>query len=375
MLNNNNDIPPVLVNKEPTNSCFMSNKKILVALSGGVDSSIAAIILKEQGYDLIGITLRVYQSKFRSDPMEQAINDATILAVKLGIPYYVIDVSDDFKKTIIHNFIDEYQRGRTPNPCALCNYIIRWKYLIDLANEFGCFHIATGHYVQINELKGRYYISKGVDDVKDQSYFLWRLSQDDLKRTMFPIGNYSKSEIKQIAQKNGFKTIAGKKESYDVCFIPEGNYRDFIQQNHQLTSIKAEKGYFVSVNGKILGEHNGIQNYTIGQRKGLGVAYSDPLYVSKIDVGNNLIILGTENDLLSTTFYMETYNMSKYKKVPDDKVFQTKVRYKSEEVEGQISLEKKKLKVELLEPVSAITPGQSVVFYEGNDLIGGGVIS
>lgn len=353
----------------------MSNNKVLVALSGGVDSSVAAILLKEQGYDLIGITLNVYKSQFRSDPLEQGINDATILADKLGIPYYVIDVSDDFEKTIIHNFIDEYQSGRTPNPCTLCNYQIKWKHLIDIADEFGCGFFATGHYAQINELKGRYYISKGVDAVKDQSYFLWRLSQDYLKRTIFPLGQYSKSEIKQITEKKGFKKIAGKKESYDVCFIPEGDYRDFIQQNQYLTSIKPVKGYFVSKNGKILGEHDGIQNYTIGQRKGLGIAYSEPLYVTKIDVTNNLVVLGTENDLQSKVIYLETYKMSKYKNIPEDKIFQTKIRYKSLEIDSRISFEREKLKVELLESISAITPGQSAVFYEGDDLIGGGVIS
>ncbi|MEN8121485.1 MAG: tRNA 2-thiouridine(34) synthase MnmA [Bacteroidota bacterium] len=352
----------------------MSNNKILVALSGGVDSSVAAIMLKEQGYDLIGITLRMYKSQFRSDPLEQSINDATILAGKLGIPYYVIDVSDEFEKTIIHNFIDEYQSGRTPNPCSLCNYRIKWKYLVELADEFGCDYIATGHYAQIKELKGRYYISKGVDGVKDQSYFLWRLSQDYLKRTMFPLGHYPKSEIKQIAEEEGFKIIAGKKESYDVCFIPEGDYRDFIQQNHQLTSIKPKKGYFVSTNGEILGEHKGIYNYTIGQRKGLGIAYSEPLYVTKIDVEDNLIVLGTENDLKSKVFYLETYNMSKYGHIPENTTVKIKIRYKSPEIEGKLSFVDDKLKVEPTKPISAITPGQSAVFYEGDDLIGGGVI-
>ncbi len=353
----------------------MSNKKILVALSGGVDSSVAAIMLKEQAYDLIGITLKVYQSQFRSDPLGQAINDATILAGNLGIPYYVIDVSEEFKKTIIYDFIKEYQSGRTPNPCALCNYQIKWKYLIDLADEFGCEYIATGHYAQIKESKGRYYIAKGVDGSKDQSYFLWRLSQDYLKRTIFPLGHYSKSKIKKIAEREGFKKIANKKESYDICFIPEGDYRDFIQQNHQLTALKPEKGYIISTNGNILGEHNGIQNYTIGQRKGHGVAFSEPLYVVKIDVENNVIVLGMENELQNSVIYLESWNMSKYKNTPEGEIFQIRIRYKSEGIGGRISFEKEKLKVELLEPVSAITPGQSVVFYEGDDLIGGGVIS
>lgn len=352
----------------------MGNKKALMALSGGVDSSVAAILLKEQGYDLIGVILRIYQSQFRSDPLVQGIADATILADKLSIPFYVIDVHDDFEDRIIHNFIDEYQAGRTPNPCALCNDQIKWKHLIKLADEFGCEYIATGHYAQVKESNGRYYISKGRDDLKDQSYFLWRLRQGYLKRTLFPLGTYSKSEIKAIADKKGFKKLAKKKESYDVCFIPEGNYREFLQQNNGLDKVKNPKGDFVSSTGKVLGKHSGIQDYTIGQRKGLGIAYTEPLYVIKIDVPNNLIVLGTVSELKSTFFYLRSYNFSKYAKLPDKVLVQTKIRYKSPEIACQISFDHEKLKVELKASVSAITPGQSAVFYEGNDLIGGGVI-
>ena len=349
----------------------MGGVRVLMALSGGVDSSVAAILLKEQAYDLIGVTLRIYQSQFRSDPLSQSINDATILAEKLDIPFYVIDVHEDFEDIIIRNFVDEYKIGRTPNPCALCNYQIKWKHLIKLADEFDCEYIASGHYAQVKESNGRYYISKGKDGVKDQSYFLWRLSQDYLKRTLFPLGTYSKPEIKAIADKKGFKKLAAKKESYDVCFIPEGNYREFLQQNHKQNT---SKGYFVLKDGKILGEHTGIQNYTIGQRKGLGVAHTEPLYVVKIDITNNLIVLGSVNELESTVFYLEPYNFSKYKKPPSNLVIQTKIRYKSPEVNCRISFDKKRLKVELNSSVSAITPGQSAVFYEGDDLIGGGVI-
>ncbi len=351
----------------------MSKKKVLMAMSGGLDSSMAAFMLKEQNYELIGITLRVYNSQFRSEPMEQSIRDAHILADQLAIPYYVIDVSDDFKETVIDYFIDEYYNGKTPNPCALCNFHIKWTYLIQLADEFNCDYVASGHYAQINESNGRYYISEGTDALKDQSYFLWRLSQEYLKRSLFPLGKYTKSQVREIAKAKGFELIANKKESYDICFIPEGDYRVFLEKNKKEHHLFSKPGDIVNLKGDILGKHSGIANYTIGQRKGLGIAHTDPLYVVKIDAEKNTVALGRKQDLVQTSIYLKDYVLSKYKNLPP-KNFYTKIRYKSAPVECKISKENEKLKIDFLSPVSSVTPGQSAVIYEGNDLIGGGVI-
>lgn len=351
----------------------MSKKKVLMAMSGGLDSSMAALMLREQNYDLIGITLRVYHSQFRSDPLEQSICDAHILADKLAIPYYVIDVSHDFKESIIDYFIEEYGAGKTPNPCALCNYQIKWNYLMQLADEFDCEYVATGHYAQINESNGRYYISEGTDAHKDQSYFLWRLSQKYLKRTLFPLGNYSKSQIRELAKAKGFEKIATKKESYDICFIPEGDYRLFLKKNTNQKNEFSKTGDILNLKGDVLGKHSGITNYTIGQRKGLGIANTESLYVVKIDAKQNTIILGNKQDLEQSSIYLRDYVLSKYEDLPD-KTFYAKIRYKTPLVECKISLEKQKLKIEFLNPVTSVTPGQSAVIYEGNDMIGGGVI-
>ena len=345
-------------------------KKVLMAMSGGLDSSMTAVLLKEKNYELIGITLRVYQSQFRSDPMEQSINDAKILADKLDIPYYVIDVSKDFKTKIIDYFINEYYNGHTPNPCALCNFTIKWEYLIRLADEFGCNYIATGHYAKIKQKNGRLYISEGQDFNKDQSYFLWRLNQDFLKRTLFPLGNFNKKQIRELAELKGFKDIATKRESYDICFIPEGDYRDFLKKN----SRSPQPGKIVNTKNQVLGTHQGIIYYTHGQRKGLGIAYTEPLYVVDINPEENKITLGTKQELYKNVIYLKDFVLSKYDPIPKNKTFQTKIRYRSKPLDSKVSIENNLLKIEFETPATAPSPGQSAVIYEENDLVAGGVI-
>jgi len=353
----------------------MVRKKVLVAMSGGVDSSMTAYLLKNQGYELIGVTLRVFKSdKYRNDALSQNIKDASVLSNRLQIPYFVVDVSDEFEQIVINNFISEYQAGRTPNPCALCNHEIKWKYLMKLADEFGCELIATGHYSQINSFNDRYYITKAKDESKDQSFFLWGLNQKELKRTMFPLGQLMKHEIKKLAGEKGYSNLATKQESYNVCFIPDGDYRSFIRINSG-SKNNNEVGNFVDESGNIIGNHHGIVNYTIGQRSGLNISGQVGSYVLKISANDNSIVLGKKNSLLSKELFLKDFVFSKYEIIPDELIISAKLNYRSESIPCKIKLENEMIKVLLAEPAYAMSPGQSIAFFEGDDMIGGGVIA
>ena len=355
--------------------------KVLVAMSGGVDSSVAAILLKEQGYDLVGITIKTwdyaaYPTKKRETGCcsLDSFNDARSIAVKMGFPHYILDLTSQFKECIIDNFVDEYLSGRTPNPCVLCNTHVKWGALLEKANQLDCEYIATGHYSQINSLDNRYYISKGIDENKDQSYVLWGLTQEQLKRTLFPLGGMIKPDVKKIATENGFNDVADKRESYEICFIPDDDYRNYLKQIKPEITQKYDGGNFISTDGKILGKHKGFPFYTIGQRKGLDIAVGTPLYVTEINPDTNTVVLGFKDELNKSEMKVEGYNLMKYPDLNEELEVLTKVRYKDKGTISSIIEKDNIVEVKFQDRVSAIAPGQSAVFYEGNDLIGGGFI-
>jgi len=353
-----------------------SKQKVLLAMSGGIDSSIAAIILQEQGYDVTGITLKIcdYNNEEIKTNNFDYIKDARLFADKLKFPHFTLDIRKKFEDLIINNFVDEYLAGRTPNPCILCNAYIKWQALIEKASQLNCKYIATGHYAKIRYENNRYIISKGVDKNKDQSYMLWALSQEKLKNTLFPLGDYNKEEIKKIAVKNNFDDLVKKRESYDVCFIPDNDYPSFLNKKRAGLEKKFANGNFISVDGKILGKHKGYPYYTIGQRKGLNIAVGRPLYVKEIDPKTNTVTLADKIDISKKQIYVKNFNSVKYPSIPDNINVITKVRYRNKGTLSILNVKKDIIKVNFKQDAYAIASGQSAVFYENNDIVGGGII-
>jgi tRNA-specific 2-thiouridylase len=357
-------------------------KRILMAMSGGLDSSFAAVLLQKMGYEIIGITMKLWTyddntslSNSKSCCDIDAINDAREVAVQLNIPHYVLDFTEQFRNIVIQNFLDEYLHARTPNPCILCNIHLKWNALVEKAAELNCDYIATGHYATIHKEKGRYFVSKSRDTKKDQSYVLWGLTQEHLAKTIFPLGDYTKEEIREMAKDMGFNRIANKRESYDVCFIPDNNYRNFLQQQVPQLEQLCPPGNFINTAGKIIGTHKGYPFYTIGQRKGLVIALGTPKYVCCINTQTNEITLGDKEDLLSDTLIIKQYNLMKYAEMPSHFTGQTKIRYKDKgQLASVIYQDKDCIKIKFQSPVSAITAGQSAVIYEENDVVAGGII-
>ncbi len=347
--------------------------KIAIAMSGGVDSSVTAVILQKKGHEVVGLTMRHYNyvdyGFSKDEGIEADIKDARKVCNKLGIPHHVIDTSKDFKKIIEENFISEYTKGRTPNPCTLCNPTIKWGSFLDKALELGVEKFATGHYVDLRYEKGTYNIYKASDFNKDQSYMLWALNQKQLSKTLFPIASYSKSEIRKIALEMELP-VHEKDESQEICFI-KGHYEDYLKEHLKLT-----RGKVVLPNGKEIGEHRGLPLYTIGQRKGLNTPWRCPLYVLKLDKEKNQVIV-TENpdDLLKDSFTIEKVNWISGSQPDKTDNLTVQIRYNSQPVAVQsITLKNKDIIVKLKSPTRAITPGQSAVFYSGNQLLGGGII-
>ena len=361
----------------------MSRKgKILVAMSGGIDSTITALMLHDQGYEVVGITMKTWDYASAGPSKKEtgccnldSFNDARMAAVQHGFPHFVLDIRDEFGDFVIENFVDEYLAGRTPNPCVMCNTHIKWRALLKRADALDCEFIATGHYGHIRRHgNDRYYISKGVDETKDQSYVLWGLQQDLLSRTLLPLGPYRKTEIRQMAVDYGYPELARKSESYEICFVPDNDYRGFLKRKVEGLEERVAGGNFVDKEGKILGRHKGYPFYTVGQRKGLDITFGKPVYVTAIDPGTNTVVLGDEGDLDRQEMVVGKINLMKYDTLTPGMEAITRIRYKDAGGLSNLYPEGNSLRVRFYEQAKSIAPGQSAVFYEGDDLIGGGII-
>ena len=359
----------------------MVSKRVVVAMSGGVDSSVTAALLKDEGYEVIGITMQVWPSDSSSDAVErfggccglEAVRDARKVASRLDVPYYVLNFRDVFRRRVIADFCEEYKRGRTPNPCIRCNQHIKFDVLLNRAKQLGAAFVATGHYARIeqNRASGRYLLKKGVDLSKDQSYVLYVMTQDQLKDVLMPLGAYTKKKTREAAQELGL-SVATKPESQEICFIPNDDYGEFLQQ---YLPESARPGPILNKRGDILGTHRGIPFYTIGQRKGLGIFAKEPLYVVAIHREENAIIVGGEGDVYADELIATEVNWIAIKKMTEPMEARAKIRYLHREAEAIITpIDKGKVCVKFREPQRAITPGQAVVFYEGDVVIGGGTI-
>lgn len=358
------------------------NGKILVAMSGGIDSTVAAVMLREEGYEVIGVTMKTWDYSSSGGSKKEtgccsldSINDARAIAVEHGIHHIILDIRDEFGNFVIDNFVDEYLAGRTPNPCVLCNTHIKWEALLKRADQLDCEFIATGHYAQHRKTpEGRYYISKGLDEHKDQSYVLWGLSQRSLSRTLFPLGKYHKTDIRQMAVDRGYHELANKSESYEICFVPDNDYRGFLKRRVGGLEERVNGGNFILTDGTIVGKHRGYPFYTIGQRKGLEIALGEPVFVVKIEPETNTVVLGKEQDLERNGMWVGGLNLQKYPDLYNGMETITKIRYKTPGVAAEAKQIDDLMEVKFHGKVSAIAPGQAAVFYEGEDVIGGGWI-
>ena len=353
-------------------------KKALIAMSGGVDSSVAAYLCVKDGLECIGATMKLYDNDDIYIDTEKTccslsdIEDARSVAMRLNFPYYVFNFKGEFEEYVIKDFVDKYLAGKTPNPCIECNRSLKFKKMMNRAKELGIDYVVTGHYVrrEFDEKLGRYLLKKAVDNSKDQSYVLYSMTQDELKHTLFPLGNFTKAQIREIASEQGFIN-ANKHDSQDICFVPDGNYAAFIENR---LGIPLKKGNFVDKDGNILGEHKGIIHYTIGQRKGLGIALGKPVFVNDIKVEENEVVLGDENDLYKKGLVADNINLISVEKIDKPVHIAAKIRYSKAEQPATVVQKGDKIYVEFDEPQRAITKGQAVVLYDGETVVGGGTI-
>ena len=354
--------------------------KVVVGMSGGVDSSVAAYLLKEQGYDVIGVTMQIWQDEEVETQAKNggccglsAVDDARAVAQKLDIPYYVMNFKKEFKENVIDYFVEAYLKGQTPNPCIACNRYVKWESLLQRSLEIGADYIATGHYARIEKLpNGRYAIAVSVTAAKDQTYALYNLTQHQLAHTLMPVGEYTKEEIRNIAQRENLP-VAHKPDSQEICFIPDNDYAAFIDK--EAPGRVPKKGKFVTKDGTVLGEHQGITHYTIGQRKGLNLAMGHPVFVTKICPESNEVVIGESEDVFGTTLFCNKLNWMGIEELMEPREVLAKIRYAHAGAKCVIEKAGEDcVKCSFHSPVRAITPGQAVVFYEDGHVLGGGTI-
>jgi len=357
----------------------MEKKKVVVGMSGGVDSSVAAYLLKKTGYDVIGVTMQIWQDEDEIVQQEHggccglsAVDDARAVAGQLEIPYYVMNFKKEFKEKVVDYFIHEYLEGRTPNPCIACNRYVKWESLLERSLDIGADFIATGHYSQIEKLSnGRYALKKSVTDAKDQTYALYNLTQDQLSRTLMPVGEYAKDEIRKIADEINLR-VAHKPDSQEICFVPDKDYAKFIEEN---TSKKMMPGNFINTKGEVIGRHQGISHYTVGQRKGLNLAMGHPVFVVEIRPETNEVVIGENEDVFAFELYADNLNFMSIEDLEGEREVTAKIRYNHKGSKCVIQkVGEDKVHCRFYEAQRAITPGQAVVFYDGDYVLGGGTI-
>ncbi|MCH7689436.1 MAG: tRNA 2-thiouridine(34) synthase MnmA [candidate division Zixibacteria bacterium] len=360
-----------------------AREKVLVAMSGGVDSSVAALLLKEQGYDVVGAHMKLWDYvDVGADIFKDgrcctidSVTDCRIVCDSIAAPFYVLNMSKEFKATVIDDFVSEYHKGRTPNPCVRCNSDVKWNEFLHKAEKIGCDYIATGHYAIIEQNKfKRWHIRKGIDDTRDQSYVLWGVTQRALSKTLMPLGNLLKSEVREIAHKHNLRT-ADKPESREICFVADNNYRRFLRDWEEKHGSESVPGQIVHENGEVMGQHNGIAHFTVGQRKGLGITHPTPLYVQRVEVDTHRVIVGDNDSLFVSKLEATAINWIGGSADNGSFEAEIKIRYLHTPAAGKVTPHSEtEASIVFTEPQRAVTSGQSVVFYEGDIVLGGGII-